>query len=52
MKATFESQTYYKTPSNHGLRKVDVSKQVTKKMQNSIHKYGATIYYDGCDNVA
>jgi glycerol-3-phosphate dehydrogenase len=31
---------------------MDVSKQVTKKMQNSIHKYGATIYYDGWNNVA
>jgi hypothetical protein len=37
VKATFESQTYYKPPSYHGLRtnllkqsKVDVSKQVTQ----------------------
>ncbi len=32
--------------------KVDVSKQVTKRMHNLIHKYGATIYYNGWANVA
>jgi hypothetical protein len=31
---------------------VDVSKQVIKKMRNSIHKYGATICFDGWDNIA
>jgi hypothetical protein len=32
--------------------KVDVSKQVTERTQNSIHKYGITIYFNGWDNVA
>ena len=52
VKATPESQTYYKPPSYHGLHtnllkqsKVDVSKQVTKRKWNLIHKYGATICF-------
>jgi hypothetical protein len=59
VKATFESRTYYKPLSYHGLcidllkqSKVDVSKHVIEKMQNSIHKYEITICYDGWDNVA
>jgi hypothetical protein len=28
-----------------------VSKQVTEKMQNSIHKYGATVCFNGWDNI-
>jgi len=32
--------------------KVDVSKQVTKRTQNLIHKYGATICFNGWNNVA
>jgi len=32
--------------------KVDVSKQIFNRTQNSIHKYGATICFDGWDNVA
>jgi hypothetical protein len=31
---------------------VDVSKQVTKRTRNSIHKYGTTTCFDGWDNVA
>jgi hypothetical protein len=59
MKTTFESRMYYKPPSYYGLctnllkqSKVDVSKQVTKRMQNLIHKYGTTICFDGWDNIA
>jgi SpoU rRNA methylase family enzyme len=32
--------------------KVDASKQITKRMRNSIHKYGVIIYSNGWDNVA
>ncbi len=32
--------------------KVDKSKLITKKMQNSIHKYRVTICSNGWDNVA
>jgi hypothetical protein len=59
MKPTSESQTYYKPLSYHGLHinllkqsKVDVSKQVTERTQNAIHKYGTTICFNGRDNVA
>jgi hypothetical protein len=45
--------------SYHGLctyllkqSKVDVSKQVTERTRNSIHKYETTICSDGWDNVA
>jgi hypothetical protein len=31
---------------------VDVSIQVIKKIQNSIHKYEGTIWFNSCDNVA
>jgi len=31
---------------------MDVSKHVTKRTWNSIHKYGTTTYSDGWDNVA
>jgi hypothetical protein len=53
MKATFESQTYYKPPSYHGLH-IDLLMQskVIKRTWNSIHKYGTTICSDGWDNVA
>ncbi len=54
VKATSESWTYYKPPSYHGLRinllkqsKVDVSKQVTKRMRISIYKYATIICFDG-----
>jgi len=58
MKVTFEFRTYYKPSSYHGLltgllkqSKVNVSKQITKRTRNSIHKYGATICFDGwCRN--
>ncbi len=47
------------TPSYHGLCtyllkqfKVDVSKQVTERTRNLIHKYGATICSYGRDNIA
>jgi hypothetical protein len=58
VKATSKYGTCYKPLSFHGLHtnllkqyKVDVSKQVTKRTWDSIHKYGATICYDGWDNV-
>jgi hypothetical protein len=59
MKKTSKYGTYYKPLPFHGLHtnllkqsKVDVSKQVTERTWNSIHKYGTTICYDGWDNVA
>jgi hypothetical protein len=59
VKTTSKSQTYYKLPSYHGLHtyllkqsKVIVSKLISKNIQNSIHKYGATICSNGWDNVA
>jgi hypothetical protein len=53
MKTTFASQTYYKPLSYHGLH-IDMLKQskVTKRTWSSIHKYGATICFDGWDKVA
>jgi hypothetical protein len=32
--------------------KVDVSKQLKERMQNFIHKYGATICFDGWETIA
>jgi len=59
VKATFKFQTYYKPPSYHGLHiyllkqsKLDVSRHIYERTQNSIHKYEATIYSNGWDNVA
>jgi hypothetical protein len=59
MKKTSESWTYCKPSSYYGLHtyllkqsKVDVSKQVTKRTWNFIHKYGTTICSDGWDNIA
>jgi hypothetical protein len=61
VKITSRSWTYYKPPSYYGLSldllkksKVNVSKHVIKRTQNSIKKYGATICFNGCgwDNVA
>ncbi len=59
VKATSESQTYYKLPSYHGLHtyflkqsKVIMSKLIATNIQNSIHKYGATICSNGWDNIA
>jgi hypothetical protein len=59
VKVTFEFETYYKPPSYHGLHtnllkqsKVDVSKQVTERTWNSIHKYGTTICFNNWDNIA
>ncbi len=59
MKTTSESRMYYKTSSYHGLctdllkqSKVNVSKQVTERMWNLIHKYGTTICSNGWDNIA
>jgi hypothetical protein len=53
MKTTFESLTYYKPPSYHGLH-IDLFKQskVTERTWSSIHKYGATSCSYGWDNVA
>lgn len=59
VKTTSKSQTYYKPPSYHGLcknlqkqSKVDASKLIVERIQNSIHKYGTTICFDCWDNVA
>jgi len=59
VKATFKFQTYYKPPSYHELHtnlfkqsKVDVFKQVIKRIQNLNHKYGTIICIDGWDNIA
>ncbi len=59
VKATFKFQSHYKPPSYHGLHiyllkksKVDVSKHIYEKAQNSIHKFEVTIYSNGWDNVA
>jgi len=54
VKTTSESQTYYKLPSYHGFdtyflkqSKVIVSKRIVENIQNSTHKYGATICLNG-----
>ncbi len=59
VKVTSEFQTYYKPSSYYGLRtnllkksKMDVSKQITKRMWNSIHTYGLTNCSNGWNNVA
>ncbi len=58
MKETSKSWSYYEPPSYHGLHidllkqsKVDLSKHIFERMWNSIHKYGATICFNGWDNV-
>ncbi len=59
VKVTFKSRTYYKPLSYDGScidllnqSKADVSKQIIERTLNLTHKYGATIYFDGWDNVA
>jgi hypothetical protein len=59
VKTILEVWTFYKPLIYHTLHmgllkqsKVDVSKNVSKKMWNSMHKYGTKICYNGWNNVS